>query len=286
MYDSTNAQAIPKTAKMVAGYIDGTSSYWTPADWDRFPNAVKVRIARRTSTNDGHVLDVEKGIPTVWPINDSIVNWVLMRRKAGTEPTIYCNQLNDWTPLRELFRKHKVREPEWWVARYNNSTDIPRGAVAKQYADPPIHGLGHFDLSSVEDYWPGVDKKEDLDMDMNTPLGVPVKMADGKTYEGLTVADVLSGLAQYIPANGNTDGALTAHAAGSYQPRILAIDAIKAKVGDLSDNDAAILAALQEDDQDEVSGIDVTALATALADKLGPIAGSELLNALRVQFNK
>jgi hypothetical protein len=156
MYDSVDAQAIPTTAQMVAGYIDGTSFRWPESAWGRFPDAVKVRIARRTSTNDGHVLDVESGIPTVWPINEGIVQWVVRRRQAGVEPTIYCNQLNDWNPIRTLFRTKKVREPSYWVARYDNKKTIPAGAVAKQYANPPLAG-GHYDLSIVADYWPGVD---------------------------------------------------------------------------------------------------------------------------------
>lgn len=156
MFDSTSGFDIPTSAQMVAGYIDGQSFKWTDAMWDRFPNAVKVRIARRTTTNDGHVLDVEEGIPTVWPINVGIVDWVQMRRRAGIEPTIYCNQLNDWQPLRQLFASYRISEPLWWVARYNGVPDIPASAIAKQYANPPLAG-GHYDLSAVADYWPGVD---------------------------------------------------------------------------------------------------------------------------------
>lgn len=162
MYDSTSPNDIPTNAPMVAGYIDGIDFRWPESSWSRFPNSVKVRIARRTSTNDGHVLDVEKGIPTVWPLTDpavrrGILSWVQMRRNSGMTPTIYCNQLNDWDPLRKIFRDAQVPEPLWWVARYDNKVNIPPGAIAKQYANPPIHDLGHFDLSAVADYWPGVD---------------------------------------------------------------------------------------------------------------------------------
>lgn len=161
MYDSTDPLAIPQNAPMVAGYIDGDSATrWDANDWVRFPNSVKVRIARRVSTNDGHVLDVEYGIPTVWPPTQTIVQWVRMRRASGVEPTIYCNQLNDWGPIRNLFHDANEPEPNWWVARYNNDPTIPRGAIAKQYANPDVHGQGHYDLSSVADYWPGVDGQE------------------------------------------------------------------------------------------------------------------------------
>ena len=172
MYDSTDPFSIPANAQMVAGYIDGTSYKWTAAGWARFPNAVKVRIARRTSTNDGHVLDVEYGIPTVWPLTDpgiraGIINWVKMRRAAGVEPTIYCNQLNDWQPIRNIFIAAGVTQPQWWVARYNNVKDIPAGAVAKQYANPPLVGF-HADASVVADYWPGVDETDGGIEDMAT----------------------------------------------------------------------------------------------------------------------
>lgn len=156
MYDSDRPSAIPTNAQMVAGYIDG-SNPWSTADWARFPNAVKVRIARRSTTNDGHVLDVEPGIV---PANQ-MVGWVRMRRKSGADPSIYCNQMNDWQNLRNLFHDANEPEPHWWVSRYRlingQAPPIPNGTVAIQYADPAVHGEGHYDLSAVADYWPGVD---------------------------------------------------------------------------------------------------------------------------------
>lgn len=166
MYDSINPIAIPSNAQMVAGYIDGSTYKWPESAWSRFPNSVKVRIARRVTTNDGHVLDVESGIPTVWPPSRAIVDWVLMRRKAGIEPTIYCNQLNDWPGIKKLFNDAGVRQPNYWVSRYNNVQDIPTGAIAKQYANSTLAG-GAYDLSVVADYWPGVDGEKVVDMDWN-----------------------------------------------------------------------------------------------------------------------
>jgi hypothetical protein len=167
MYDSTNPNSIPTNAQMVAGYIDGTLYKWPDSVWSRFPDSVKVRIARRVTTNDGHVLDVELGIPTVWPPSQRIVDWVQMRRASGMEPTIYCNQLNDWQNIRQLFINARVKEPQWWVARYNNVQTIPKGAIAKQYANPPLSG-GHYDLSVVADFWPGVDgnNRNEVEEDM------------------------------------------------------------------------------------------------------------------------
>lgn len=152
MYDSVTAADIPATAKMVAGYLAPSRYRWTNADWARFPNARKVRIAIFASVNDGHVLDVEPGDATP----AEAPGWVMMRRRAGlAEPTIYCN-LSTWPQVRREFDQRNIRQPQYWIARYDGVPEVYRGSVAKQYANPPTSG-GHWDLSAVADYWPGVD---------------------------------------------------------------------------------------------------------------------------------
>ncbi len=155
MFDSINASAIPANAGMVAGYCDGLYA-WTTADWDRFPNAVKVRIAVFASTNDGHVLDVENGNATP----GQAPGWVAMRRKAGVEPTVYCS-LNSWPTVRSAFLAAGVAEPPYWVAYYDYIPTIPTGAVAKQYTDNPPGNP--YDTSAVADFWPGVDSIQEED---------------------------------------------------------------------------------------------------------------------------
>lgn len=151
MYDSTNPYAIPVNAEMVAGYISPSPYAWTDNAWTRFPDAVKIRIAVRSYTDDGHALDVEQGDAT--PAES--VDWVLMRRSSGADPTIYCS-LSRWSTIINEFLQRNVPEPHWWVAHYNNVPEIPDGAVAVQYINPPQSG-GNWDLSAVKDYWPGVD---------------------------------------------------------------------------------------------------------------------------------
>jgi hypothetical protein len=164
MYDSTNPDDIPADAEMVAYYVDGL--YCWPQEWiDRFPNAVKVTISaigKRTA----QVGDVEKGC--IWPPANA-VDWVLRARADGFDPTIYVNERNDWAPTRAAFDARGVAHPHWWVANYNGVFDeerggwvasVPAGAVAKQYAHPPMIGK-HYDLSVVADYWPGVDSTTD-----------------------------------------------------------------------------------------------------------------------------
>lgn len=173
MYDSVDPSAIPATAGIVAGYINGTYKWPEPA-WTRFPNAIKVRIATRANVNDGHVLDVEPGAASPAQAPD----WVVMRRTAGVIPSVYCNQLNGWSTVRQAFRNAGVAEPPYWVARYDNVRIIPVGAIAKQYANPPFAG-GHFDLSVVADHWPGVDMGDGM-----TPQDEQIVIETARRFQG------------------------------------------------------------------------------------------------------
>lgn len=154
MYDAVNAKNIPVDAAMVAGYIDTIRiPCWTQADWDRFPRAVKVRIAKKHDTNDGHVLDVEVGDATPAQAPD----WAGMRRAAGVDPTIYCNR-STWPAVQAAFTAAKVAQPHFWIATATGTAVIPAGAVAAQYSLDVAPGI---DISVVADFWPGVDSAED-----------------------------------------------------------------------------------------------------------------------------
>lgn len=159
MYDGITASRLPVSAQMVAGYVDGLYK-WSAADWARFPNSVKVRIAVFADTNDGHVLDCEPGNCT--PAQS--VDWVLMRRRAGIDPTVYCNQtdpVTGWPAVRAAFRARGVAEPHYWVAKYDGVQSIPAGAIGKQYEDDETHG---WDLSVIAEHWPGIDPTPEVDM--------------------------------------------------------------------------------------------------------------------------
>lgn len=150
MYDSITAADIPAGAAMVAGYVDGRFA-WSVADWARFPNAVKVRIAVGQNPANAQVADVESGDYLPW----EAVDFVLAQRAKGIDPTVYVS-LSNWAPTQTEFRLRGVPEPHWWIADYDGLRVIPAGAVAKQFINPPGSG-GHFDLSVVADFWAGVD---------------------------------------------------------------------------------------------------------------------------------
>jgi len=148
-YDAIHPANIPVTAQGVCGYVDGRYA-WTAADWARFPHSVKARIAVFSSTNDGHILDVEAGCST--PANAP--GWVVRRRAAGIDPTVYCS-LSAWPTVRAAFHNAGVTEPHWWVAAYpGNGPVLYPGSIAHQWQNP-----GPVDISVVADYWPGVDPK-------------------------------------------------------------------------------------------------------------------------------
>lgn len=166
MHDSITASDIPTSATMVAGYVSGTWT-WSAADWARFPHATKVRIATHADVNDGHVLDVETGDATP----AEAPGWVTMRRAAGVTPTVYMNN-STWASVKAAFVAQGVAQPNYWVAHYDADPAIPSGGIAKQYLwdGNPCNSGGHYDISSVADFWPGIDP--------NTPAPSPVVEVD------------------------------------------------------------------------------------------------------------
>nr|WP_225439810.1 hypothetical protein [Amycolatopsis eburnea] len=154
MYDAVTAGNILKKDKrpmLVAGYIDRIKlAPWTDADWALFPDALKVRIVKKASTNDGHVLDVEPGDATP----AQAPGWAAMRRRSGfAYPVIYCNR-STWPLVKAAFADQGVEPPLYWIATASGRPEIPAGAIAAQYLLDVAPGI---DVSAVADYWPGVD---------------------------------------------------------------------------------------------------------------------------------
>ncbi|MDI5965708.1 hypothetical protein [Streptantibioticus silvisoli] len=148
MYDGVTVAHLPTGAPLYAGYVDGRYANVT-ALRKRFPKARIVEIAVLASTDAGQVLDVETGDATP----AQAPGWVVSRRHAGVDPTVYCNS-STWPAVRAAFRNAGIAEPHYWIAQYDNKATIPTGAVAKQFQNDP-----GWDKSVVADYWPGIDPK-------------------------------------------------------------------------------------------------------------------------------
>lgn len=240
MFDSVVPGHIPTSLDpvLVAGYVDGLYAN-VPAMRSRFPHATVVEIAVRPSTNAGVVLDVETGDATP----AQAPGWVSMRRKAGVDPTVYCNS-STWSAVRKAFRTAGVAEPHYWIAGYGNppDTSIPSGAVAHQYTD---HG-DLYDISSVADHWPGVDTQPtkesftvataddaktlwETDGLIPAPTA-PVAAADAKTNKTWKPSSALADTQQAArEANANTAALLTQVAALKAE-----LDAVKTAVSGLA----------------------------------------------------
>jgi hypothetical protein len=144
MWDSIDPNALDPNAEMVAGYIDGLY-VWPSWAWNTlFPRAIKVHIAVRAATDDGEVLDVEKGdaIPAQCP------GWIQRRQAAGVRvPGIYCG-LSAYADVERFCTglQHVV-----WVADWTGVPHIPDlpNVIGCQYA-----AKGTYDLSLMKAGWP------------------------------------------------------------------------------------------------------------------------------------
>ncbi|MBF9073599.1 glycoside hydrolase family 25 domain-containing protein [Streptacidiphilus fuscans] len=185
MYDSVDVASLPAGAPLYAGYLDGSYAN-VPQLRAAFPHAVIVEIVVSSQNDGGHVLDVEQydAAPQEAP------GWVQRRRAAGVDPSVYCNS-STWPSVRSAFQAQGVAEPHYWIAQYDGDPAIPAGAVAKQYND-----LGGYDISSVADYWPGIDPQEP-----DVPLTEADAQLVARTLLATTIPNQFRKDAQGHPAN-------------------------------------------------------------------------------------
>lgn len=152
MYDSTTARDIPQGARMVAGYIDGRYA-WSNADWALHSRARQVSITVGSGTLDADVADCENGDYS--PAQG--VAWAKRKIARDGHASLYFS-LAALGAIGAEVKAQGVNPAHlsFWIADWDGRPVIPAGATAKQYIDPPGSG-GHYDLSVVLDYWPGVD---------------------------------------------------------------------------------------------------------------------------------
>jgi hypothetical protein len=148
MYDSTTPAAIPRSAEMVAGYVNGEFA-WTKEEWSLFPHAAKVHISVR-AVNDGNVLDIETGDATP----DQAPTWVKARRQAGhIRPTLYVNRANAEAAIAACEKEQLQPGHQFWIwlATLDGSDphDLP-GIVAIQDKSAAMLGF-NADASTVFD---------------------------------------------------------------------------------------------------------------------------------------
>lgn len=147
MFDSVTVADLPTGGDLYLGYISGRYKNYAQVK-ARFPLVPTVSIATQAAF-DAQVLDVENhdATPAQAPA------WCTRQRDRGQIPTVYCI-VSALPVIKAEFKKQRVSEPNWFIAHYDNMPVLPPGMVAKQYGGNLV---GHYDVSVVADYWPGVD---------------------------------------------------------------------------------------------------------------------------------
>lgn len=156
MLDSVTSADIPQLTPLVAGYVDGIYA-WTYNDWARHGSAILVRITVTGNTLDAHVADVENGDLTP----DQGAAWMVRKIARGDTPCLYFSR-SAFGAVHAAALAAGVQDNQWtqWVADW--TCVAPTQAIvsgqnyAIQYGNPACTG-GHYDISLVADYWPGID---------------------------------------------------------------------------------------------------------------------------------
>lgn len=215
MKDSVNWQAIPIGTPIVAGYVPPSHFAWPPEAWARFAGSVEVRITPSVSVwGEGiQVLDVEPGDASA----SQVPGWVANSRNAGQEPTVYTSATN-WAAVINACYNAGVAMPQFWIADWNDVANLPSitvgvvtaTAVAHQYAGSATSG-GDYDLSTVADYWPGVDG---ADMQLSDQITIPNGPNAGKVLadvnDTMYFTDLYAGQAATVVQDPNIGNAALA----------------------------------------------------------------------------
>jgi hypothetical protein len=154
MFDSETVSAIPKDAKVVAGYVDGQ---WPNYDEmvAAFPDALHVSIT--VSGRAGAMVgDCEKGDMTP----SSVVAWAKREIEAGRRPTLYYSKDSAGDVAAALGDAEvAVSEVDFWVADWTRAAHLLPGTVATQWCSPGTGSGGNYDISETADAWPAEDEK-------------------------------------------------------------------------------------------------------------------------------
>lgn len=142
MYDGIKPGEIPADAEVTGCYPMGDYA-WKPADYARFPHAIKVLIAIEFDSaglwKHCNVADVERYALTPKDARVFLEYRQQVARKGGN--AIYCNA----STVPAVVAACKGLHYYLWVADWTNTAHEFGGAVAVQYETVP----GRYDVSAV-----------------------------------------------------------------------------------------------------------------------------------------
>jgi hypothetical protein len=157
-FDTVTTADYPRKTKNALAYYDGHYANIV-AVHKRFPKATVVTVTV-LGTPGAHMADCETGdlSPT------QAAAWAHGEHSKGRTVTIYANE-STMPAVKAAIDKTGLRpslDVLLFLAKYDGDPTIPPGYVGKQYQSPDGTGRGfisaHYDVSSVLDYWRGVDK--------------------------------------------------------------------------------------------------------------------------------
>lgn len=148
MYDSVTASNIPKTARIVAGYVNGIYR-WKPSDWALFPNSRHVTITIWPTT-DAEVIDVEWGDTTP----ATIPGWLKKFRPDVSikQRTVYCSLYTKWPAVYNAVKAAGIPQPAYWIADYIKKPFLIAGSTATQWTDTRTL----YDITETDGIWPTI----------------------------------------------------------------------------------------------------------------------------------
>lgn len=165
-YDSTSAADLPADGDLYLAYLDGRFAN-ADAVRKRFPRKPVATITVTGDTFDADMIDVEPGnvAKTKAQACAKAAAWVKEKLARGEYPTVYF--MESWRSAIDGALKASGVDPAkvgHFAADYDGAAQLNRpGDIGKQYRSPDGTGsgrtAGHYDVSVVAAYWPGVDPR-------------------------------------------------------------------------------------------------------------------------------
>lgn len=153
MADSDEPLDIPAGKyPIVASYV-GVGYGWSSAARAKHRASLQVDICVENIVTNAHVADVESGGLTP----DQGAEYAVRKVAAGGHPVIYFSA-SRWDEIHAAMDRRGLAPGSFgvWVALWNQLQDLDPNWIAHQFADDAMIGQ-HWDLSTVRDYWPGLD---------------------------------------------------------------------------------------------------------------------------------
>lgn len=181
MYDSVDAPALPRNAKLCLYYVDGKYANYT-AVRTQCPDATLIGVTTSSKGSlSAQVYDCERGDGNAI----TACLWAMQKLALAQRPTIYCSRIG--SPgygypdvSRQVSNLKLVGKVDYGIADYTGVPHLVPGSAFTQYANPPSSG-GDYDISITNGVWPNPPTTE-ATMALNKPACAFVPTKSGKGY--------------------------------------------------------------------------------------------------------